>query len=113
MRAVQGDADARGRLSAAIAGWRAQAAAVQRLLADSTRPDAARIAPQILPAAATLDSVASLGAEALAMLAGGQRGSGEWSLTSQAALTRWERPQGLLRVWEVGPVRRLVQSAAQ
>ncbi len=108
MRAVQGDADSRSRLASAIAGWRAQAAAVQRLLADSTRPDAARIAPQVLPAAVTLDSVAALGAEALTMLANGQRGSAYWALTSQAALARWERPQGLLRVWEVSAVRRLV-----
>lgn len=108
-----GGADARSQLAAMLASWRSQASFTLALVTDTSRGDAARLAPQVLPAAFTLDSVASLGQEALAMLSSGRRATPDWTAASLASLVRWERPQGLLRVFEVGPVRRLVEAAGR
>ncbi len=98
-------------LQAAFLAWIFSASRAQEAIGaarTASDDDASPVLDQLLPAAVVADSVARLGITALRWL--GQRPPAESTAAALAALQRWGQPQGLLRVWGVGPVKRLIQA---
>jgi hexosaminidase len=67
---------------------------------------------EVQTAADALSRVAAIGLEALDMITTGTRPAPGWGETTLAELTKYDGPQGLLRLVVIAPVKRLVERAA-
>ncbi len=98
--------DARSRLVATMARWRAALPVVR-----AGAPAAPFIA-ELLPAAEAVDRASAIGLEALAYIGTGMRAPQGWADPLLVELTELEQPKMLLRVMIIPAVRRLVNAAA-